>query len=91
MDYALRAGKAVAPFAMKLFGMGDYTVAGKMPEENSLFKNGNFSFDKKSFTFSNREYIGDVISSPTAGAFAYTTYALNPGIGGSFPWLSNIA
>jgi hypothetical protein len=86
----MRVGGAVAPYAMKLFGMGDYTVAGKVPERNSLFTNGNYSFNKGAFVVSNREFIADVVSG-TAGNFAYNTYDINPGQSLSFPWLSNIA
>jgi hypothetical protein len=38
-----------------------------------------------------REYLGDVISSSTSGAFSNTTYRINPGNVLSFPWLSVIA
>ena len=38
-----------------------------------------------------REYLGDVISSSTSGAFSINSYALNPGNVLAFPWLSVIA
>ncbi len=44
MSKLLGYGMKYGPMAMKLMGMGDYTVAGKMPETNSLFTNGNYSF-----------------------------------------------
>jgi hypothetical protein len=74
----MRVGGAVAPYAMKLMGMGDYTVSGNRPERNSLFTNGNYQFNKGGFTISNREYIGDVVSG-TPNSFNYNVYALNPG------------
>lgn len=30
-------------------------------------------------TISHREYLGDIISSSSAGSFAYNTYLINPG------------
>lgn len=38
-----------------------------------------------------REYIGDVISSSSANTFVNTIYRVNPGLSGTFPWLSTIA
>lgn len=37
------------------------------------------------------EYIGDLISASTAGAFSLQQYQLNPGLASTFPWLSTIA
>lgn len=38
-----------------------------------------------------REYLGDLISSPTAGSFKIQGFPLNPGVAVSFPWLSQVA
>lgn len=38
-----------------------------------------------------REFITDVVSSSTAGAFQISTYPVNPGLSQTFPWLSQIA
>lgn len=70
--------------------MGDYTIAGKMPETNSLFNNGKYEFAKKPFRISHREYVGDVVSGPS-NSFTYKTYSLNPGNSSLFPWLSVIS
>ncbi len=37
---------------------------------------------------SHREYLGDVISSATIGAYSGTSYYINPGNVSTFPWLS---
>jgi hypothetical protein len=39
----------------------------------------------------NREFIGDIITSSTAGAFSANTFYVNPGNANTFPWLSNVA
>lgn len=44
-----------------------------------------------SFIVRHREFIGDVVASPIAGLFYSTSYAVNPGQPGTFPWLSSIA
>lgn len=56
-----------------------------------MFDGGAYNFSKKATLITHREYIGDIISSPTAGAFSFNTYSINPGYVGTFPWLSNIA
>lgn len=40
---------------------------------------------------SHREYVNDVVSSASAGAFGGDTYSINPGNALLFPWLSQIA
>lgn len=77
-------------------GKGDYVV-----HNNTLALSGGTihqdfvpEFIKRGargITVRHREYIGDVISSATPGAFAITSYTLNPGNVNSFPWLSTIA
>lgn len=76
---------------MRLLGMGDYTIAGKMPETNSLFTNGKFEFTKRPFRIQNREYIMDIVSGSSANSFNYNTFDLNPGSSVTFPWLNRIA
>lgn len=73
----------------KIFGMGAYTL-----NQNSLFdsKTQNqvpaMHSSNESVTFRHREYIGQVASST---AFAQTRYAINPGLGKTFPYLCSIA
>lgn len=69
----------------RLTGYGDYSG---VTETNGppVVNNGG-----KSNIFRHREYIGDVISSATAGAFSISRFAINPGLVGTFPWLAPIA
>lgn len=87
-----RLGRTVGSLAGQLFGSGDYAI-----KANSLFSSitptGTISFAGSDRTTRLRqsEYLGDVISSATAGAFRNTSYPLNPGSATTFPWLSAIA
>jgi hypothetical protein len=45
--------------------------------------------DSRSTRIRHREYIADVTAA--ASAFTVRNFALNPGLGGSFPWLADIA
>lgn len=86
---AIAVGQPAAGFIGKIFGVGDYKT--------------NFSeVSKASYTMpvpafggatiiTHREYITDVISSATAGAFSISSYNINPGLYESYPWLSSIA
>lgn len=38
-----------------------------------------------------REYITDIVTSATPGAFNLQSFAINPGLNSTFPWLSEIA
>lgn len=70
--------------------MGDYEIANNV-ETNDLFNNGRYEFKQQPIIITHREYIGDVITSGTAGAFKTNTYYINPGLNKTFPWLSQIA
>jgi len=73
-------------------GHGKYEVS-----KNSLMSNLNntvapsFETVKDGLRVRHREYIGDVVSSATAGAFQNNVYQVNPGLAQTFPWLSAIA
>jgi hypothetical protein len=63
---------------------------------NCLFQNGNnqpptFSNGKSSFIFEHSEYITDIVTSSTIGAFKSETYVINPANSASFPLLANMA
>jgi len=45
----------------------------------------------ESIVVRHREYLSDVVTSATVGQFAIESFALNPGLDTSFPWLSGIA
>lgn len=86
-------GRALAEKASSLFGFGDYTITA-----NSLMKNytstgviPKFHSASNGVRIREREYIGDVVSSPTPGAFKNKSYPITPTDSVTFPWLSNIA
>lgn len=85
----------LAHYVGRIFGSGDYKI-GMPPSVNSLFTGSSsrgtqFTFGEKSVRFRHKEYISDVISSGTIGAFQLDTYPLNPGIAQSFPFLAALA
>jgi hypothetical protein len=49
------------------------------------------SSDVHEITYSNREFVRDVFAPTATTAFSIETWALNPGLATSFPWLSQIA
>jgi len=70
-------------------GFGDYSLA-----ENTLMTGGmsppdvKNSVDSGGFIVRHREYISDVLGTIN---FTNSSYAINPALEGSFPWLSQIA
>lgn len=89
-----KVGTDLARRFSKLIGTGDYTT--NSPSANCLMKpgsNGYPVFENKahSLTFSHREYLEDILTGSTAGAFNITSYAINPGLAFSFPYLASIA
>jgi len=69
-------------------GWGDYQVQG-----NSLMSQGAPIFKTKDriMNIRHREFIGDTISSSTAGAFTLRSLPINPSNSTLFPWLSTLA
>jgi len=89
-------GKLTTGGLRAIAGKGDYVVHGNTLATHGQTIHADFlpEFVKhgaRGITVRHREYIGDVISSATPGAFKNTSYTLNPGIVDSFPWLSTIA
>lgn len=85
-------GSAASSLFGSLFGSGDYsvkynTLANSGQDVVPAFANGKH----RSTIIRHREYIGDVISSGTTGAFKIETYDLNPGLINTFPWLAGVA
>nr|QKV51333.1 putative capsid protein [Crucivirus sp.] len=77
----------------KLFGSGDYKM-GENPDYNVLtnaHQIPQFSSSKMTNMVCHREYIQDIISSATPGAFNLQSFDINAGLAASFPWLSNLA
>lgn len=72
-----------------IFGSGDYTLLGLEPKYNVL--NGSIpQFQTSSATnvICHREYLADIFGTTL---FNNVGYALNPGLGQTFPWLATIA
>nr|AQU11778.1 capsid protein [Cruciviridae sp.]AQU11780.1 capsid protein [Cruciviridae sp.] len=86
-------GAGIGNVAGSLFhsitGLGEYKVAKNTlmmdppPVVNPVGNGGT--------VVKHREYLGDIISSPTANTFQLQSFALNPAQDGTFPWLSQIA
>jgi hypothetical protein len=86
-------GYGLGNAAATILGLGSYSV-----KSNSLYNNAiktgqvpNMHNEGQSIIVRHKEYIGDVISSGTAGVFSSVSYPINPGLPGTFPWLSGIA
>jgi hypothetical protein len=70
-----------------VLGFGAYKV-----KKNSLMSQvPNMHKADESITVRHREYIQDVITSPTANTFLTQGFPLNPGLSETFPWLSGVA
>lgn len=86
------AGRRLFHYPAKFFGSGAYTMkdAGTTrlaPQVPTFTKDSS----DDSVCITHREYLGDIITSGTAGGFSINKYGLNPSDLNTFPWLSNIA
>jgi hypothetical protein len=86
-DIGRNAGEWAGDAVSKIFGMGSYTL-----RRNSLWKSGRqvpvmHSANEK-VTMRHREFVANVVSSDD---FDINTIDLNPGLDGTFPYLSAIA
>jgi hypothetical protein len=86
-----KLGQAAGDWLGRITGMGAYAVS-----KNSLYQpnqaQGPPVFNPGSEVIVNkREYLADVITSATAGNFSLASYAINPGLNATFPWLSALA
>lgn len=73
----------------RILGSGAYTI-----EENTVMSQAQVPTMHNSLetiTMRHREYIGDVYSGNTPGAFNQNVYPINPGLAGTFSFLSGIA
>lgn len=88
-----KVGK-LAQYVGRVAGSGDYVVSGNVLSRQSQILGGSvpsFSRNSESTIIEHREYVGDVISSATPGAFSVVKYAFNPTNQALFPWLNSIA
>jgi len=80
----------------RLFGSGDYQVTNASAIKNNNLVVGNaanipqFGTGKVASRFKHREFLGDVLSSATANTFKIDSFAINPGLSATFPWLAGV-
>jgi len=90
------AGKMLAQRFSKLIGSGDYSTNITDVAHNSLVRYSgaseyaSFSDSKTSVRLRHREYLQDVFVG-TTGVFSNTSFAINPGLSNTFPFLAQIA
>lgn len=83
-------GRTAGRHLSHLFGFGDYRVnsnvflSGSLPRFYNMPSGGGTIIRFQ-------EYLGDVITSPTANTFSLSTYLLNPANERTFPWLGQLA
>lgn len=83
-------GKTAGRHLSHLIGLGDYSVkqnlflSGRLPEMVNLPAGGGTIIRFQ-------EYLGDIISGPSANTFDLSSYIINPANQVTFPWLSQIA
>lgn len=86
-------GSAIGHGIGRILGSGDYST-GPMIKSNVLVNSTEvpeFGTQGRANVIHHREYLGDLITSPTPGAFRRQTFTINPGLNTTFPWLSTIA
>lgn len=78
----------------KIFGHGDYDISNVGNIRSNALLNAaqapTFGSGRVAINVKHREFLGDVISSSTAGAFDIKSYPINPGLVRTFPWLSDV-
>jgi hypothetical protein len=81
-------GHTLANLIANWRGYGAYNIS-----KNSLFTSPVPAMHSSNETtvIRHREYITDIITSSTASTFLLNTYAVNPGLDNTFPWLSTLA
>jgi len=86
-----RLGRAAGAAVSQIFGQGDYVV--NAPLQNTVMSSAGSvpSFGdptSQGYRIRHREFVADIKSSVD---FTSRTYALNPGLSVTFPWLSTVA
>lgn len=77
-------GSGLGKLGNMITGSGDYNI-----KENVLVRPGPVpSFGPSSIRIQHKEYLGDLLGSTN---FTLSSYAINPGMQASFPWLSSLA
>lgn len=88
-------GRALGARISRLIGSGDYAAntvsANSLIHSKGLSPQASFGGGLGSLRIKHREFIGDVSTSATAGAFSNNVYPINAGLSNTFPFLSSIA
>lgn len=92
-------GQAVggaAHYVGKLFGSGDYRISPSKPISYNTLVNSTqipdfVNFKNDFIRIRHHEYIGDIYTSSTVGAFQIASFAVNPGLSATFPYLGELS
>lgn len=89
-------GASLGKRLSKLVGSGDYTtnevsVNSLINSNRSTLPSASFGSDGTEVRVRRREFLSDVLTSATAGAFKNYSYSINPGLSATFPFLSQLA
>lgn len=88
-DEGAKLGGYAHSLFKQLTGFGDYKI-----KKNSIMMGTDppsFGTLGRGTIIRHREFLGDVISSPTAGAFQLASFPIQPAYTNTFPWLGQIA
>lgn len=81
-------GSTAGRYLGQVLGTGDYVMPDGRnvlaPEPPQMIR------DPDGIVITHREYLGDIITSSTPGAFNIQSFGINPGNPNTFPWLSTV-
>lgn len=83
----------LAHYIGRIFGSGDYVTSPNPVKYNILVNDAQvpqFGSMPNQIHVRHREFLGDILTSGTIGAFRIQNFAINPGLPASFPWLSQV-
>jgi len=83
-------GRSISDGVANIVGLGEYSINSNVLMHEDPLRVKNKSHNGET-VIRHREFLGDVLTSSTAGAFNIQTYPINPGIEQTFPWLAQIA
>lgn len=85
-------GRRAFHYPAKIFGSGDYTVTQPVTKgvEKMAPVPAKFESNSEGVCITHREYLGDLITSSTAGELKLDTFDINPAMSHTFPWLSTL-
>lgn len=83
----------LAHYIGRIFGSGDYVTSPNPVKYNILVNESQvpqFGSMPNQVHVRHREYIGDILTSNTIGAFRIQHFPINPGMAVTFPWFSQV-